>query len=228
MDLELLRAEWKARDQNLEQAVRMNTQMLKLSLMEQHRRDIKKWGLVDKYEIVAGIPVFIYLIWFLSHYITRLEFALPAFALLAWTIAMPLLSHSQRHALQAMDFGQPVTIVQKQLMILKSRRLALLKWAFLLGQVVWFIPFLLVFFKGMFGVDLYQKTDHFIGPSLLFSVLFIPLAIAVSRLLSGRLNRSPGFQAFTDTLAGEDFKKTRAFLTKIAQFEEVPAETDQV
>lgn len=227
MDLELLKAEWKARDHSLEQAIRMNTRMLKLSLVEQHHRDIRKWGLVDKYEVVAGTPVLIYLIWFLSHYITQVEFALPALVLLAWTIALPLLNHRQRHALQAMDFGQPVTIVQKQLAALKSRRLALFKWAFLLGQVVWFIPFLLVFFKGMFGVDLYQKTDHFIFPSLIGGVLFIPLAIAVSRLLSGRLSRSPGFQAFTDTLAGEDFKKTCAFLTKIAQFEEVPAETDQ-
>ncbi|BBB67697.1 hypothetical protein UNDYM_3444 [Undibacterium sp. YM2] len=224
MDLDLLKAEWQARDQRLELAVRMNTQMLRLSLLEQHRREIAKWGWVDKYEIIAGTPVFIYLIWFLSHHIGNWQFALPAFALLVWTIAMPICNHRLRHALQDMDFGQPVTVVQKQLAEHKARRLSLLKWAFLLGQIVWFIPFILVLFKGVFGVDLYLKTSNFIGPSLLGGFLFIPLAIGMSKLLSGRLQHSARFQAFTDMLAGNDIIRSRQFLARIAQFEETPEE----
>jgi len=222
MDLDLLKAEWQARDQRLEQALRLNTQMLRMSLLEQHRREIAKWGWVDKYEIIAGTPVFIYLIWFLGHYIGNWQFALPAFALLAWTIALPILNHRLRHALQDMDFGQPITAVQKQLAVHKARRLNLFKWAFLLGQIVWFIPFLLVFFKGVFGVDLYLKTENFIGPSLIGGVIFIPLAIGISKLLSGRLQHSARFQAFTDMLAGKDIIQTRQFLDRIAQFEEIP------
>lgn len=115
--------------------------------------------------------------------------------------------------------------VQKQLAEHKARRLKLLKWAFLLGQIVWFIPFILVLFKGLFGVDLYLKTENFIGPSLIGGVLFIPLAIGISKLLSGRLKHSARFQAFTDTLAGKDIIQTRQFLSKIAQFEEMLDET---
>jgi len=223
MNLDLLKAEWQARDQGLEQAIRMNTQMLRLSLLEQHRRDIRKWGWVDKYEIVAGIPVFIYLIWFLSHYIMDLKFSLPALAILAWTITLPLLNHQQRHALQDLDFAQPITSVQRQLAELKARRLNLFKWAFLLGQIVWFIPFLLVLFKGVFGIDLYQKTQNFIFPSLMISLMFVPVAIGISKLLSRRLNRSASFQAITDSLAGEDYKQTQSFLKKLAQFEKTPS-----
>ncbi|MBC3919256.1 hypothetical protein H8L32_17335 [Undibacterium sp. CY18W] len=225
MNLDLLKTEWQARDKGLEQAVRLNTQMLRLSLLEQHRREISKWGWTDKYEIIAGTPVLIYLIWFLSHYITDLKFALPALTILAWTIAMPLLNHQQRHALQDLDFAQPITSVQRQLAELKAGRLKLFKWAFLLGQIVWFIPFLLVLFKGVFGVDLYQKTENFIIPSLMVSLMFIPLAIGISKLLSGRLSRSASFQALTDSLAGEDYKQTRHFLKTLAQFEEMPAES---
>ncbi|MFZ6775721.1 hypothetical protein ACO0LD_02735 [Undibacterium sp. Ji83W] len=225
MNFDLLKAEWEARDQRLEQAVRMNTQMLRLSLLEQHRREIAKWSWVDKYEIIAGTPVFIYLIWFLAHHIGIWQFALPAYALLAWTIAMPILNHKLRHALQDMDFGQSIVTVQKQLAEHKARRLNLLKWAFLLGQIVWFIPFILVLFKGLFGVNLYLKTENFIGPSLIGGVLFIPLAIGISKLLSGRLKHSARFQAFTDMLAGKDIIQTRQFLSKIAQFEEMPDET---
>ncbi|MFZ6759093.1 hypothetical protein ACO0K9_17940 [Undibacterium sp. Ji50W] len=228
MNLDLLKTEWQARDQGLEQAVRLNTQMLRLSVLEQHRREISKWGWADKYEIIAGTPVFIYLIWFLSHYIMDIKFALPALAILAWTIALPLLNHRQRHALQDLDFSQPVTTVQRQLAELKARRLNLFKWAFLLGQIIWFIPFLLVLFKGVFGVDLYQKTQNFIFPSLMVSVLFIPVAIGISKLLSGRLNRSASFQAMTDSLAGEDYKQTQRFLKKLNQFEEVPVESKDV
>ena len=227
MDFELLKAEWQTRDQGLEQALRINTRMLRLSLLEQHRREISKWGWVDKYEIIAGTPVLIYLLWFLSHYFARLEFALPAWALLAWTLSLPILNHKQRHALQALDFSQPVTTVQKQLAVLKGQRLSVLKWAFLIGQIVWFIPFLIVLLQGVFGVSLYQKSDHFIVPSLIGGVLFIPLAILVSKLLSGRLQHSARFQAFTDSLAGEDFKKTREFLKRIAEFEELPEEENR-
>ncbi|MFZ6742048.1 hypothetical protein ACO0LC_02370 [Undibacterium sp. JH2W] len=226
MNLDLLKAEWVARDQRLEQAVRMNTQMLRLTLLEQHRRDITKWGWTDKYEIIAGTPVLIFLIWFLGHHISEWQFALPAYAMLAWTAAMPVLNHRLRHALQEMDFGQPITMVQKQLAEHKARRLSLFKWAFLLGQIVWFIPFIVVFFKGVFGVDLYLKTENFIGPSLIAGILFIPLAIAVSKLLSGRLKHSARFQAFTDMLAGNDIIQSRQFLSKIAQFEEMPREAE--
>lgn len=225
MNLDLLKAEWDARDQRLEQAVRMNTQMLRLSLLEQHRRDIAKWGWTDKYEIITGIPVVVYLIWFLGKHISEWQFALPALALLAWTIPMPILNHRLRHALQDMDFGQPITVVQKRLAEHKARRLNLFKWAFLLGQVVWFIPFIIVLFKGVFGVDLYLKTENFILPSLTGGILFIPLAIGVSRLLSGKLTHSARFQAFTDALAGKDIIQSRQFIARIAQFEETPVES---
>lgn len=228
MNLDLLKAEWDARDARLEQALSLNTNMLRLSLVEQHRRDIAKWGWVDKYELIAGVPIFIYLLWFMSHFYMDLKFALPCLSMLIWIIVIPILNHQQRHALQDLDFSLPVMSLQKRLSEIKAARLRLFKWAFLLGQIVWFIPFLLVLFQGLFGVDLYVKTQNFIAPNLVFGVIFIPLAIGISKLLSGRLEGSVRFQAFTDMLAGKDFQNTRSFLKKLQQFEETPVDEIKV
>ncbi|MFZ6658358.1 hypothetical protein [Undibacterium sp. TJN19] len=226
MNLDLLKAEWTARDARLEQALSLNTNMLRLSLVEQHRREIAKWGWVDKYELIVGVPVCIYLIWFLLNFTSQVQFALPCALMLLWTMVFPILNHKQRHRLQALDFSTPIMSLQKQLGELKAARLRLLKWAFLLGQIVWFIPFLLVFFKGVLGVDLYVKTQNFIFPNLVFGIVFIPAAIGISKLLSGRLGRSGRFQEFTDMLAGKDFQHTRLFLEKLQQFEQLPEDDD--
>jgi hypothetical protein len=220
MDLEQLQTEWRERDQHLERLMRINNDLLRNNLIEQHQREIRRLGLLDRYEILTGLPIFIFLVWFIAKHTQQWQFLLPAFILLAWTIALPTLNYQSRHRLHALDFGLPMTVLQTELSYLKAYRLRLLKWALLVGQLIWHIPFLIVFLKGMFGVDLYQVSENFIVPSLIGGTLFIPFALLVGRYLSPRLQTMSWFQRLIDLLAGKDIAQSQLFLNKIDRFRE--------
>ena len=87
--------------------------------------------------------------------------------------------------------------------------------------MLWWIPFVLVLFKGVLGVNLYTASAFmptFIAWNIAFGVAFIPIALWSSKQLAGRLNGSPRFQKFTDGIAGRDVVVARAFLQKLESF----------
>lgn len=111
---------------------------------------------------------------------------------------------------------------QSQIEQIKIARLTTFKWAFLTGQLLWWIPFVLVLFKGLLGVDLYTVSAFmptFIAWNIGFGVAFIPVALWASKLLVGKLGGLPKFQKFTDGIAGSDVVAAREFMVKLAEFE---------
>ena len=131
------------------------------------------------------------------------------------------IARPQRSQLRGLDYGRPVLELQSQVEQIKIARLNTFKWAFLSGQLLWWIPFVMVLFKGLFDVNLYTVSafmPQFIAWNIAFGGAFIPFALWASRHLVGRLGESPRFQKFTDGIAGSDVVVARIFLGKLAQF----------
>lgn len=219
LNFDELQGEWAARDRALDDRLQLNTALLRQMLINQHRQSMRL-GFFDWYELIVGGPLLVFLIWFVGGHLQAPEFLLPGAALLAWTIALPLMSWRQRRDLRALDYELPVLQRQQRFETLRLNRLQLFKWAFLLGQLLWFIPFLIVFLKGVFGVNLYLVSKNFIGPSLIGGVLFIPLAIGLAKLLPERVWQGPRMRAFGDMLAGRDIAETRGLLEQLRRFEQ--------
>ena len=219
MNFDQLKAEWAQRDERLDTALHINNQLLRSSLLDRHQHEIEKLAVWDKYEFFIGIPLFIFLVWFIGEHYTEWKFLLPAYTLLAWSIVMTVLNFTQRHALHNMDYALPVLDLQRELAAQKSKRLFLFKWAFLTGQLLWNIPFLIVIFEGLFGVDLYKFLNNYILFSLVSGTLFIPFALFMSKILSPRLKKSSRFHGLTDILAGKELVLTRNYLQKLDRFE---------
>jgi hypothetical protein len=128
---------------------------------------------------------------------------------------------AQRQAFLDLDYGAPATATQKALEALKIARVRTFAWAFLTGQVVWWVPFMIVLFKGVLGVDLYA-TDfmrQFMAINVAAGLLFIPFAIWACGRISGRLEGSSALARLIDAIAGRDIVAARAFLGKLAEFE---------
>jgi hypothetical protein len=127
-----------------------------------------------------------------------------------------------RKAVRDLDYGMPLVTLQAKVEGLKMERVRAFKWAFLTGQVVWSMPFLIVLFEGLFGVDLYSVSDfmpRFIAWNVIGGIAFIPIAIVASRKLGGHLQRNTLFARFTDAIAGRDVVAAREFLARLERFE---------
>ena len=216
-----LRREWRERDQKLDAAIQLNNQLLRQSLLDKNLREINKIGFASAFELMAWIPCIILFGIFNAQHFLDWKFFIPGVLLQAWVTVMPIVSLRQRAALQAVDFGQPVVTLQREIAALKMRRVMTIKWAFLIGQIIWWVPFLVVFFKGVFGVNLYAQSDwlnHFMIWNIAVGVLLIPILIWVTKLLSPRLRTANWFQKFTDEIAGRDMQAAKEFLHKLELF----------
>ncbi len=219
--LDDLKTEWMARDRQLETQLRMNTLMLRDTLLEKHSAKLGSATRGNVFQILFTIPFLAFFGWFIGRHIGEPAFLLPALLLQIWTVVMLALSIHQRNELRNLDYGRPVLELQRQVEQIKIVRLNTFKWAFLTGQLLWWIPFVLVLFKGLLGVNLYIVSAFmptFIAWNIAFGVAFIPFALWASKQLAGRLGASPRFQQFTDGIAGSDVVVAREFLGKLARF----------
>ena len=217
-----LRREWRERDQKLDAAIQLNNQLLRQSLLDKNLTAINKIGFASAFELMSWIPCIILFGIFNAQHFLDWKFFIPGLLLQAWVTVMPIVSLRQRAALQAVDFGQPVVTLQREIATLKMRRVLTLKWAFLIGQIIWWVPFVVVFFKGVFGVNLYAQSDwlnHFMIGNIAVGALLIPILIWVTNLLSPRLKTANWFQKFTDQIAGRDMQAAKEFLRKLESFE---------
>ena len=221
LTLDDLKNEWLARDRQLESSLRMNTLLLREALLEKHSTRVGRATTGSLFQILFSIPFLAFFGCFISRHIDQSAFLIPAVLLQIWTVVMLALTIQQRGALRDLDYSRPVVALQGEIEQIKIARLRTFKWAFLTGQLLWWIPFVLVVFKAL-GVDLFTVSafmPRFIAWNLAFGVAFIPFALWASKLLVGRLGSSPRFQQFTDSIAGSDIAVARGFLAKLAQFE---------
>jgi hypothetical protein len=221
LTLDDLKTEWMARDRQLETELRMNTLLLRETLLQKHSAALGNATGGNVVQILFTIPFLAFFGWFITRHIDEPAFLLPAVLLQVWTVVMLALSIHQRSQLRGLDYGRPVLELQSQIEQIKIARLNTFKWAFLTGQLMWWIPFVLVLFKGLLGVNLYTVSafmPQFIAWNIAFGVAFVPFALWASKLLAGRLGRSPRFQRFTDGIAGRDVVVAREFLGKLARF----------
>jgi hypothetical protein len=118
------------------------------------------------------------------------------------------------------DYDKPIALIQKQLESLRVLRIRITQWALLTGQVVWWIPFLMVALKGFWDVDAYKVFGTgFLLANIAVGLAIIPLAIWVSRKFGDRMGRSPVMQRLMRELAGYNLNAATGFLAKVSEFE---------
>ena len=99
-------------------------------------------------------------------------------------------------------------------------RLRATQWELLTGQVIWWVPFLIVALKGLWGVDAYRAFGGAVlAVDFAFGLAIIPLAIWVSRKFDGRMGRSAFAQRLMRLCAGYDLNAATNFLATLSDFE---------
>ncbi len=127
----------------------------------------------------------------------------------------------QQQAIRSLDYGQPLVELQARIEALRIARIRAFNWSFLTGQIVWWIPFAIVVFAALTGVDLWRhaKFVDFALWNLAFGVAFIPLAVWVSRRYGDRLSKNTVVRYVADSIAGRDIAMAKEYLEKLRRFD---------
>jgi hypothetical protein len=225
MDLDALKETWLEQDRKLDVVIRLNRRLLIATKMNRVRSPLRRFAFLMGLAACTGLMGLVILGWFLYTYRAEPRFALPAVVLHVWMIASLAASIRQMAMALRIDYEQPIAVIQKQLESLRILRIRVTQWALLTGQVVWWIPFLIVALKGFWGVDAYKVFGTaFLAINLAAGLAIIPPAIWVSKRFGDRIGRAPMMQRVMRELAGYNMNAATDFLATLSEFQDETCE----
>jgi hypothetical protein len=220
MELEALKDKWSEYDRKLDVSLHLNRQLLMAANLSRVRSPLRRFAFVVGLGALIGLIGPVVFGRFIVQHWAEPRFALPAVVLHVWVIAN--LAASIRLMARALRVGYdgPIAVIQKQLESLRAMRIRFTQWALLTGQVVWWIPFLIVALKGIWDVDAYKVLGiPFLLTNLAAGLAIIPLVIWVSKKLGDRLGRSPIIQRLMRDLAGYNLNAAASRLAMLSEFD---------
>jgi hypothetical protein len=215
LDLDELKQKWAEYDQKLDESIRLNRQVLSTLNLRGARSALQRLTVGLALEALAWSAIVIPLGGFIYGHSGALRFALPGIAADLFAIGMLAATIRQIVAAQGIDYGQPVTAIQKQLEAMRVLRIRITQWALLAGAVVW-APFAIIVGKVLFGIDDYSRA--WLAVNVLFGLSLIPLAMWVSKTFADRMQNSAFLQRLMRDLAGQNLTAAMAFLASLSQF----------
>ena len=220
MELDALKEKWAEYDRKLDVSIRLNRQLLMAANMNRLRSPLRRFAFSVGLGGLIGLIGPVILGRFIYQHWAEPRFALPAVVLHLWVIASVAASIRQMAMALRIDYDQPIAVIQKQLESLRVLRIRVTQWALLTGQVVWWIPFLIVALKGLWDLDAYKLFGTaFLLTNLAVGLAIIPLAIWASKKFGDRMGRSPIIQRLMRELAGYNLNAATARLATLSEFE---------
>ena len=222
MELDDFKAEWAKRDAALQETLKLQRALLRHTLLDKQLEKLRRHQVLSLIELLFYLAFVIGFGAFLAANWGRWEFFIPALFLDIWTIAMGAITVAERMRLVNLDFSAPVLEIQKRLAGLQAERARVFQWAFLTGQVLWWIPFVIVLFWGLLGVDLYRVSAFmpvYIASNIVIGLALIPILWWAQRLLGPRLAKSSVGRSMLDSITGRDLAEARAIGARLERFE---------
>jgi hypothetical protein len=218
--LEKLRNEWSERSRLLDERLRLSVHLLRDDWIERQRERVWKLGQFGMFGMAAWIATMLLLGLFLGTHAKQPALFVTALVLDVWVIAAGIAQVRQQQALRNLDFGLPILELQARVEALRIARIRSFNRAFLTGQIVWWIPFVVVVFAAAFGANLYSSPQFraFAALNIAGGIAFIPLAIWLSRRYGERLSRSSIVRHIADSITGREIAAAREYLEKLRRF----------
>jgi hypothetical protein len=219
LTLDELRIEWSDLSRRLEERLRLSNHVLRDDWIERQRERVWKLGPFGGISMAVWIATSVLLGLFLGTHADEPSLFVTALVIEVWVVATGIANLRQKQALRNLDFGLPLLEVQARVESLRIARIRSFNLAFLTGQIVWWIPFVVVV-AGAFGVNLYLSPQFrsFAAWNIAFGIAFIPLAMWISRRYGERLSGSSIVRHVADSIAGRGIAVAREVLEKLQCF----------
>ena len=221
--LEQLRSEWSDHSRRLDERLRASTLVLREDWIERQRERIWKLGPLGTLSLAAYVATLALLNGFLATHADQPTLFVSALIIDLWVIATGIAQLRQKQALRELDFGMPLVELQAKIGLVRISRIRSFNIALLTGQIVWWIPFIVVI-AGAFGADPYQWPEFqtYAAWNVAVGIALIPLLIWLSRRYGGRLSRTSLVRHIADSIAGRDIAAAQDYLEKLRRFGDDP------
>lgn len=219
MELDDLKQRWEDQDRKLGAALRLNTRLLQASVLGRAETSLRGLSRFLWFELLTDLLAVVFLGSFIANHVSEPRFLIPAAVLHLCFIGLLMAGVRQLVALKAVDYSEPIVVIQRRLESLRAERIRTVILTLVCAPLLW-TPLMIVALKGLFGMDAYATFGAlYLIANLLFGLLLIALAVWISKRYEARMNRSPFVQSLMRDLAGKSLASAAAFLGSITDFE---------
>lgn len=224
MTFEQMQAHWAEHDRKLEWLVQVNRELLRERAARPLRTRLQKLTLFAAAEAALYFVALLLTGSFLYEHWGAARFAVPALALHAWLVAACAACVYELVLASRIDYGRPVREAQRSLAELRAFRVRSMQWALLTGQVVWWIPFVIVALKGVAGIDAYAIIPtSFMAAQIGVGVVAIPALLWAARRIAATPAAAGLVHWLAQQIAGAELTEAQRLLEELAEFERQPA-----
>ncbi len=219
MELDDFKSAWEALNQKLDRQTALNLQLLRESRAERARHGLRPlvWG--QAIQILLGALLVLVSVGFWTNHrqephllITGLFFHAYGLVLVGFGIRIQVLIHR-------IDFGAPVLRIQTQLAYLRRFYVVGGLWLGLPWLLLW-IPFTVMVFMGLFGVDLVLRLPPVLGSWVMWNVIAGAAGLFLTLLFLKWAQGRPALaRKLEDAAAGTSLNRARRMLQEISSFE---------
>ncbi len=218
MDLNEMKTAWTEQSAQLEKTVQINTQLVQLLKTEKLQKTAFHLKIEPWFDIIAGIIVIFFLSTFFATEVWTGPYIFPAAVLHIVSILYIISGAYQLVQISELDFGAPVTEVQKQLLLIKKLRVRFIT-AILCASPILGIAAFLVIMKGLFGFDLVPHLPaNWVWINVALASIALAIAVYISRYHSDFIAKNSIIRSMANGLAGSSFQKIEKQLNELEQF----------
>ncbi len=219
MQLDDLKQAWAAHGALLERSLAIDERLLREMLLRKVRLALAPYVLWRALEVALGVAALFIVLPVLAAHLAEPRYVVAAGALAVLTGALTALcAYLLVNGLQ-LDYGGPVTAIQREVERLKLVEYRAFKWALLGGVVAW-LPAALVLFEALTGVDALARVDlPWLVLNLLFGLVVLALGQALSRKHVERSDLGPWARRLVDAVSGRALRSAAGHLAELARFE---------
>jgi hypothetical protein len=218
MELDDLKRLWEEQDRKLDASLRLSARALEevgRGKAEAAARRMS-WSVILEM-LLAFLPVYL-LGSFVADHIGQARFWIPAAALDVFAIATFGGLIRQQAVLRSIDWSAPVLEIQRTLAAVRVSRVRATQWTFFLAPLLW-PPLFIVVFEAFLGVDAYRAFGGiYVAGNVVFGLVFLALAVWVSRRFADRFGGAPIVQRFMRDLAGHNLAAAQGTLGSLDRF----------
>ena len=215
MELDDLKAEWQALNAQMERQTALNSRMFKEGRMEKARHGLRPLAWGEAIGMLSGVLMMLVSASFWTNHRHVPHLLITGLLMHAYGLALVLFGARMQYLISHMDYAAPVLEIQRQLGQLRRFYAAGGMWLGMPWFVLW-VPFMEMFFKGLFGADLYANA-----PSVIYSGLASGITGWLLVLIFIRWARKrPALAQRVDTFwAGGSLTRSQRMLDEIEKFE---------
>lgn len=219
MEIDDWTAAWAAHGAKLECSLAINERLLREVMLSKARRALAPYVIGRALEVALGIAGTGLVVPVLVAHRGEPRYLVAGGALAVFCLGVTLLFGASLVASLRLDYGGPVTAIQRAVERLRLAEYRAIGWAVLGGVLVW-LPAVLVGFEVVTGVDALARVDlAWLAGNLAFGAAVLVAGVVWSRRHVTRPGAGPRAGRIIDALSGRSLRAATAHLAELAAFQ---------